>query len=75
MNPAMGILQWVMSQTNSIVDAAVGESIMTKTYEEAYDLMEKLAFNHLQMVYERTEKIYIWSSSNGCTQHIICAGI
>ena len=34
-------------QTKSIVDAA--GSLMTKTYEEAYELMEKLASNHYQM--------------------------
>lgn len=27
---------------------------MTKTYEEAYELIEKLASNHRQMVYDRT---------------------
>ena len=60
--PYHGIQPWVqiqtfynglMSQTKSIVDAAAGGSIMTKTYDEAYELMEKLASNHHQMMYDR----------------------
>lgn len=43
-----------MSQTKSIIDAATTKSMMTKTYEEEYELMEKLASNHHQMVFERT---------------------
>lgn len=43
-----------MSQTKSIVDVATTKSMMTKTYEEEYELMEKLASNHHQMVFERT---------------------
>ena len=45
-----------MSQTKSIVDAAAAGSIMTKTYEETYELMEKLASNHHQNVYDRTAR-------------------
>ena len=53
--PYHGIQPWVqiqtfynglMSQTKSIVDVVAGGSIMTKTYDEAYELMEKLASNH-----------------------------
>lgn len=34
-----------MCQAKSIVEVAVGGSIMAKTCEEAYELMEKLASN------------------------------
>ena len=63
--PYHGIQLWVqiqtlynglMSQTKSIVDAAAGGSIMTKTYDEAYELMEKLASNHHQMMYDRAAR-------------------
>lgn len=47
------ILQLVDSQTKSIVDVTLGRSIMTKAYEEVYELMEKLASNYHQMVYDR----------------------
>ena len=46
----------LVSQTKSIVDAAAAGSIMTKTYEEAYELMEKLASNHHQKVYDKTAR-------------------
>lgn len=42
-----------MSQTKSIIDVAAGGFVMTKTYEKAYKLMEKLAFDYHQMVYKR----------------------
>lgn len=42
-----------MSETKLIVDVAGGGSIITKTYEEAYELMKKLASNHHQMVYDK----------------------
>lgn len=42
-----------MSQTKSIIDIAAGGFVMTKTYEKAYKLMEKLAFDYHQMVYKR----------------------
>lgn len=42
-----------MSQTMSIIHAVAGGSIMTRTYEGGYELMEKLASNHQQMIYER----------------------
>lgn len=45
-----------MSQTKPILNAATRGSIMTKTYEGAYELMEKLASNHHQIVYERTAR-------------------
>lgn len=44
----------LMSQTMSIVDISASGSIMTKTYDEAYELMEKLALNHHQMMYDKT---------------------
>lgn len=47
-----------MSQTKSIMDVATRESIMIKTYKEAYELMEKLASNHHQMVHDRTVRKY-----------------
>lgn len=43
-----------MCQTKYIIDEAMGGSIMTKIYEEAYELKEKLAFNHYLMTYDRT---------------------
>lgn len=42
-----------MSQANG--EAASG-SIMTKTYERAYELMEKLASSYQQMVYDRNAR-------------------
>lgn len=42
-----------MNQTKSNIDAAAGESIMTKTYEAAYELMEMFAFNLHQMIYDK----------------------
>lgn len=54
----------LMSQTKSIVDAATGGSIMIKTYEEAYELLEKLASNHHQMAHDRASKKVTWSSSS-----------
>lgn len=45
-----------MSQTKFIVDGAVEGSIMTKAYDEAYELMEKLAFNYHQMMYVMTRR-------------------
>lgn len=44
----------LLSQTRSIVDVAIGGSIMTKTYDEAYELMEKLLSSHHQMMYYKT---------------------
>ena len=44
------IYNGLMSQTKSIVDAAAAGSIMTKTYEEAYELIEKWSVNHQQKV-------------------------
>lgn len=41
-----------MSQTKSVFDG----SIMTKTYDEAYKLIEKLASNHHQMIYDKTSR-------------------
>ena len=43
-------------QTKSIVDAAASGSLMTKTYEEAHELMEKLASNHYQMDNDRISR-------------------
>ena len=63
--PYHGIPPWVQiqtfynglnGQTKSIVDAAASGSLMTKTYEEAHDLMEKLASNHYQMDNDRTSR-------------------
>ena len=63
--PYHGIQPWVqiqtfynelMSQTKSIVDVAAEGFTMTKTYDEAYELMEKLASNHHQMMYDRAAK-------------------
>ena len=63
--PNHGIPPWVQiqtfyndlnGQTKSIVDAAASESLMTKTYEEAYELMEKLSSNHYQMDNDRTSR-------------------
>lgn len=45
-----------MSETKSIVDAAIGGSIMTMTFKEAYELMEKLTSNLHQMMCERTSR-------------------
>lgn len=41
-----------MGETKSIIDV-VGVSIMTYTYDKPYELMEKLASNHHQMMYDR----------------------
>lgn len=43
-----------MSQTKSIVYAATRSFIMTKTYNKAYELTEKLASSHYQIIYDRT---------------------
>lgn len=52
--PNHGVQPWVqiqafynglMSQTNFIVDVTAGKFIITKTYEEAHELMDKLASN------------------------------
>lgn len=40
-----GIYNGLISQTNFIVDVTAGKFIMTKIYEEAHELMEKLASN------------------------------
>lgn len=42
-----------MSQTKIKVDATIGLSIMTKSYDEAYEQMEKLASNYHWMMYDR----------------------
>lgn len=45
--------QWVDEPNKSIIYAAARRSIMTKIYEEAGELIEKLASNHHQMVYDK----------------------
>lgn len=52
MGANVDILEWI--DEKSIVNATSQGSIITKTYEEAYDLLEKLASNHHQMAYDRT---------------------
>lgn len=46
----------LMSQTKAIVDAVGEGSIMTKSYDKTYQLMDKLALNHRQMMYDTTSR-------------------
>lgn len=63
--PYHGIQPWaqiytfyneLMSEAKSMVDAVVGGSIMTKIYNEIYEIMKKLVSNHYQMMYDKTTR-------------------
>ncbi|KAK4284214.1 hypothetical protein QN277_001075 [Acacia crassicarpa] len=60
--PQHGLCEWVQletfyrhldGQTRSIVDASSGESILMKSYEEAHDLLERMAMNSHQWQADR----------------------
>lgn len=53
LGPDLNFLQWVDEPNKSIIDTAARRFIITKIYEEAYELMEKLPSNHHQMVYDK----------------------
>lgn len=58
--PSHGIQPRVQIQTfyNRLMDQikTIVDSFMIKTYEEAFEVMEKLASNHHQMVYDRVAR-------------------
>lgn len=50
------LLPWFDEPNKAIVDAVGEGSIMTKSYDKTYQLMEKLASNHRQMMYDTTSR-------------------
>ena len=61
--PHHGLQRWMIMQTmyngvtqplRSTIDATPGGTLMNKTKDEAYNLIEKMALNNFQWLYERT---------------------
>ena len=53
MDRGPNFLQWVTQPVRSMIDAAARGTLMSKTEEEAYNLIEEMALNNYQWSNER----------------------
>ena len=53
MDGGPNLLQWVTQLVHSMIDAAAGGMLMSKTEKKAYNLIEEMALNNYQWSNER----------------------